>query len=402
MGLMPLRAAQETICAALKSEAAVEEVSLAEALGRVLARDVVAKHDQPPFRASAMDGYAVRAADTPGRLRVVGESVAGRGFAGRVEAGQAVRIFTGAPVPAGADAIAIQEDVRREGDLLDTPATPRQHVREAGRDYKSGAVLIHAGERLDPFHVALAASAGFAALPVLKRPRLALMTVGDELAAPGAALGLDMIYDALGEALSALVHAWGAEVVLAVRLRDDPQAIAAFYAQALALQPSLIVAVGGASVGDHDHSRAALAAAAPRVLVKKVAVRPGKPTWFAQTAQAPILGLPGNPASALVCAHLFLRPALETLQGRESLACVETTPARLIAPVLANGPRAHFLRARLGVDSNGVRTVAPLEDQDSSLLSVFAQANALVHLAPHAAALEPGALVQVLPLDRAR
>jgi molybdopterin molybdotransferase len=377
-----------------------ERVPLDVALGRVLAEPVTASRDQPPFSVSAMDGYAIRAGDTPGVLTVVGEAAAGRGFAGTCEAGMAIRISTGAAVPSGADTIVMQEDAHHDGNRVTVPAAaPGKHIRPRAGDFAAGAVLLAAGRRLDGVAVSLAAASGAAHLPVMRAPRIAILSSGDELAAPGSVPGPFQIYDSGTYGIAALVRGWGGAARRLAVERDDVNAIAAAAAQGLR-DSDLLVVLGGASVGDHDHARPALMQLGLELAVEKIAVRPGKPTWFGVTPSGPVLGLPGNPASALVCAALFLRPLIEAMLGCDPAACAPFRRAHLARPVPANGPREHYLRARLDSEE-GRLTVRAFEDQDSSLISVFAAANALIRLAPDAPAVEQGALVDVLLLDDA-
>jgi molybdopterin molybdotransferase len=389
--------ARKTMLAAV-SPVGLESAALAEALGRVLAQPVIASRDQPPFAVSEMDGYALRVADTPGRLKIIGESAAGHGFAGSCGSGMAVRISTGAALPDGADAVVMQEDARRDGDVIEvSQAVPGQHVRPRAMDFAAGTSLLEAGRRLDGVPLALAAAMGMASLPVARRPRVAILSGGDELAEPGAAPGPFQIFDSGTYGLAALIEAWGGSPNRLALEKDDTAAIARAAERGLA-QSDLLVVIGGASVGDHDHARPALQRLGLELSVQKVALRPGKPTWFGRAGQCPVLGLPGNPASALVCAHLFLRPLLEVMLGRDSDHCVALRRARLVEDLPANGPREHYLRARLSADAQGQATVRAFEKQDSSLLSVFASANALIRLPANAPALAAGDLVDVLPL----
>ncbi len=376
-----------------------EAVALDDALGRMLAQEISARRDQPPFAASAMDGYAVRAADTPGVLRMVGESAAGRGFEGAIEAGDAIRISTGAPLPDGADTIVIQEDAVREGDRVTVPAAKAgRHIRPRGGDFTAGTALLPAKRKLDGVALALAAASGVASLSVARRPRVAILCSGDELVAPGGTPGPFQIYDSATHGVAALIRSWGGIAQRLVLARDHVDEIAVAAQRGLN-DSDLLLVLGGASVGDHDHARPALMRLGLELRVEKIAVRPGKPTWFGVTPHGPVLGLPGNPASALVCAWLFLRPLLEAMLGRDPQACVQLHRARLSHPLPANGQREHYLRARTDIDDQGQLTVRAFEDQDSSLLSVFAAANALIRLEPGADALEDGALVDILPLD---
>jgi len=375
-----------------------ESVALAASDGRVLAQDVRAIRDQPPFAASAMDGYALRAADTPGRLRVIGASSAGAGLAQTLNAGECARIFTGAPLPEGADSIAIQENVTREGEVALIPETPlAQHVRGRGLDFRSGELLLRAGAKLDGVALSLAAAAGRAALSVWRRPRIALMATGDELVAPGETPGPHQIFDSISVGLAALVRAWGGEAHLLKTRGDDIAAIAAEARRGL--ECDLLVTIGGASVGDRDLVKPALATLGVELLVERANIRPGKPVWFgADKVRGRVLGLPGNPASALVCAHLFLQPLMAAMLGRDST--LGFVRAILASDLPANGPREHYLRARLSSDDEARLIVAPFEQQDSSLLSVFRDADALVRLDAHAPALATGALVDILRLGQ--
>jgi molybdopterin molybdotransferase len=387
------RQAMLSAATALESEI----VALASALRRVLAAPVLSTRDQPPFAVSAMDGYALRAADAPGKLRLIGESAAGRGFDGVCGAGQAVRISTGAAVPQGADTVVIQEDVRRDGETVEVPAAkPGANIRPQGGDFKAGAELLSKGRRLDGVALSLAAASGQAELSVMRKPRIAILSSGDELVPPGASPGRWQIFESATFGVSALVSEWGGEATKLAIEKDDVAGIARAAHQGLR-ESDLLVVIGGASVGDHDHARVALMSLGLELLVEKVAVRPGKPTWFGVTGIGPVLGLPGNPASALVCAHLFLKPLIEKMLGRDP--SVKLRKARLAKALPVNGPREHYLRARLDSDDSGTLIVRSFEDQDSSLHSVFAAANALIRLQANALTMNEGALVDVLPLN---
>jgi molybdopterin molybdotransferase len=393
--VMDARAAMLAAITPLGSEIA----QLVGAFGRVLARPVVAERDQPPYSASAMDGYAVRADDTPATLQVIGETAAGRAFKGVFRAGAAVRISTGAPLPGGADAIVIQEDVTRAGDLVTVPpAKVGRHVRPRGGDFEAGTLLLPMGRKLDGVALALAAAAGMASLAVARQPRVAILCSGDELVAPGGLPGPFQIYDSATHGIAALIQGWGGVAQHLVLARDSADDIASAAERGLR-ESDLLVVLGGASVGDHDHARPALVKLGLVFAVEKIAVRPGKPTWFGVTPQGPVLGLPGNPASALVCAWLFLRPLMERMLGRDPSDCTRFRRARLVHPLPANGPREHYLRSQTTMGDDGISSVRAFEDQDSSLLSVFAAANALICLAPNTNALPAGTLVDVLLLD---
>ena len=394
MTVEPARAAMLALCSPL----GVETVPLAEALGRVLAEDVVATRDQPPFAASAMDGWAVRAADGRGSRRIVGESAAGHGFDGGVGPGEAVRIFTGAAVPRGADTVVLQEDAERDGDSVMIPAvTDPRHIRPPGLDFRAGAVLLNSGDRLDPWRLSLAAAAGRASLSVARRPVVAILSTGEEVVEPGETPGPAQIFNSGSTALSGLVTMWGGDPRLQRPVGDDRAAITGAVRH---VRFDLLVTIGGASVGDHDLVKPALEDLGLKLAVESVAVRPGKPTSFGTlTDGRRVLGLPGNPASALVCAQLFLRSILRAMLGADSTP--RLFAARTTTALAANGPREHWVRARLEVGPDGVVTATPLTDQDSSLVTVFAKADALLRREPNAPALGAGDLVHILRLERA-
>jgi molybdopterin molybdotransferase len=397
-GLMSVVQARKAMLAAIRPLQS-ERVALHDALGRVLVEPVIASRDQPPFAVSSMDGYAVRSADTPGNLRVIGESSAGKGFTDDCGPATAIRISTGAALPKGADAIVIQEDVTRSGDQVAVPDTPADaFVRRRGGDFTAGHVLLRAGRRLDGVALALVAASGAASVTVARVPRIAILSSGDELAAPGSVPGPYQVYDSATFGVAGLVRSWGGLPQCLAIARDDVTSVSIAASQGLR-DSDLLVVVGGASVGDHDHARPALEQLGLQLAVGKVAVRPGKPTWFGVTPQGPALGLPGNPASAVVCSFLFLRPLIAAMQGCDSGTVIHR--ARLAVALPANGSREHYLRSRLDADSEGQLRVRAFEDQDSSLLSVFAAANALIRLPPEQTALEAGTVVDVLLLDRA-
>jgi len=374
-----------------------ESVPLAQSIGRVLAQDVAAERDQPPFAASAMDGWAVRAADCPGVLKIVGESAAGHGFEGSVGAGETVRIFTGAAVPDDCDAIVIQEDAERTGDTVRMPAVEvTNFVRPAGGDFAAGAVLLERGARIDPWRLSLAASAGRAEVSVYNQPRVALLSTGEEIVEAPATPGRFQIYDSGVPALATMIEGWGGRVIRTKPVRDELDAVVEALRGADA---DLVVTVGGASVGDHDLVRAAAQALGLSLRVESVNVRPGKPTFFGTLNDGRrLLGLPGNPASAFVCAEMFLRPILSAYQGAATDPV--TITARLEQALPANGSREHWMRAKLTYEGGGV-SVRPYRDQDSSLVSVFARSDALLRRLAGAEAAPEGTVVEVLPLSRA-
>lgn len=395
MNLPSVETARATMLSAIIPLAA-QAVPLSEADGRWLAEPVTARRDQPPFDASSMDGWAVRGADVQpdARLKIVGESAAGHDAGVTVNPGQAARIFTGAALPPGTDRVVIQEEAERDGDtvILAAAADGPTWVRPRGCDFRAGAVLLAAGTRLNPWRLALAASAGRATLACRRRPVVAILSTGDELVAPGAPAGPHQIYDACAPALAAFVRRAGGTAVHLGPARDDEASIlAAIEAGAF----DLLVTVGGASVGDHDRVKPAVRSAGGSLLVEGVAVRPGKPVWFARLADGrPLLGLPGNPASALVCAELFLSPVIAALQGGSA----EATSVRAIleGPLSPNGPREHYMRAVVETDADGVRRARAMGDQDSSLVTVMAAADGLLRRSPREEALEAGAAVEVL------
>jgi len=397
MKLLPVEDARARILAAA-ARPEPEVVALEDCLGRTLAEAVVAVRSQPPFPASAMDGWAMRAADCPGTLRIVGESAAGHAYAGTIGPGEAVRIFTGAAVPAGADWIVIQEDARRDGDRVTVPAAEgSSFVRPEGGDFRAGTELLPAGVRLDPWRLTLAASAGRAALKVARRPRVIVLSTGEEVVEPGGAPGPFQIFNSGTTALTSLLRTWGAEPVALASVGDDEPAIAEPVAAA---GGDLVVTLGGASVGDHDLVKPALARLGLEMAVESIAVRPGKPTWFGTLRDGRrVLGLPGNPASAMVCAELFLRPLVLAMQGADPT--VRIGKARAAAAMAANGPREHWMRARLSWTDDGAVAVSPFRDQDSSLVTVFAEADALLRRPAGAPAVAAGDPVDILTLSRA-
>jgi molybdopterin molybdotransferase len=386
--------AARAVMLAAAGAARTETASLDAACGRVLAETVLAARDQPPFDSSAMDGWAV--CGTQAELRIVGESAAGHGYAGALTEGQAVRIFTGAPVPAGTTRIVIQEEAKRDGDLVRvSPIGETHHIRARGGDFRAGQTLLSPGVRLDPWRIGLAAAAGRASLTVARAPRVVVLSTGEELVPAGTEAGPEQIFDSGSPSLAALITAWGGFPIRLAAAGDRIEAIVGALENA---GGELIVTVGGASVGDHDLVKPALARLGLDLRVETIQVRPGKPTWFGVLADGRrVLGLPGNPASALVCAELFLKPLLMAMQGAEPGP--RLTTARLTRPLPAGGPREHWLRARLSV-RDGVQWAEPMSDQDSSLVTVFAESGGLIRRLPGAVAQNLDTLVDVLALER--
>lgn len=368
-----------------------EQVPLTQAAGRVLVEDVVAARTQPPFAASAMDGYALRGleAEPDAMFKVIGEAQAGKGFDGRVGAGQAVRIFTGAPVPAGADRVIIQEDVDRRGDLitLHRDLSEGDNIRPAGVDFSTGD-RITAPRRLSPADIALAASMNAPMLTVARRPEVALIATGDELVSPGETPGPDQIIASNSYGLKAMFESAGATVRLLPIARDTVESLTAVFD--LAKGADLIVTIGGASVGDHDIVAPVARALGMEQSFYKVAMRPGKPLMAGRIGGAMMVGLPGNPVSSMVCGRIFVLPALAAMQGLPAAAAPETS-AKLTIDLPENGPREHYMRAVLTGED-----VAPMDRQDSSLLSILSTANALLIRPPHAPAAKAGDVVKVL------
>lgn len=362
---------------ALFAPVSVESVPLAKAAGRVLAEDVVAVRAQPPFAISAMDGYALRAADLRAgeALRVVGTAAAGKRFEGTVGVGEAVRIFTGAPIPPGADIVLIQEDADATGGIV----TPRAghdtaaNIRPSGGDFDLGA-RIGAPRRLGPADLALVAAMGADPVRVFRRPVVALLITGDELVMPGETPGPDQVIASNAFGLKAMLEAAGAEVRLLPIARDTAESLDLGFS--LAAGADLLVTIGGASVGDLDLVRPAAAARGLDLEFHRIAMRPGKPLMAGRIGDAAFVGLPGNPVSALVTGRLFLLPAVERMLGLPGEFPARHA-ARLGAPVGANASRTHFMRARVETGPDGWRCT-PFDRQDSSLLSVLAEANALL------------------------
>ncbi|MBE1526035.1 molybdopterin molybdotransferase [Sphingopyxis sp. OAS728] len=373
-GLLPVEEAQSRLIA-LRAPLGSENIAFSEALGRYLSEDVVALRDQPAAPLSAMDGYAIRFDDLPGPWTVIGETAAGAPPARPIGPGEAMRIFTGAMLPAGADTVIVQEDVAHDADMLrltgDGPGTRGRHIRSQAADFAAGDCLLPTGTRLTPGAIAAAAMSGAGQLAVGRRARVAILTTGDELVQPGHPLAPGQIPDSNGAMLSAMLAGEVDGPVLPHHIRDDRETLAKVLKE-LARRHDVIVTVGGASVGDHDHVRGALDDAGGRLDFWKIAMRPGKPLIAGMLGDAILLGLPGNPSSAFVTATLFLLPLVRYLAGaREPLPAVHRAP--LAAPLAEGGGRRDYLRARL---EQGRLT--PMIGQESGRTLPLASANALL------------------------
>lgn len=378
-----------------------ESVPLAEAAGRVLAEPVVALRTQPPFNASAMDGYAVRSADVASalsRLEVIGMAPAGRGFSGSVENGQAVRIFTGAPLPEGADTIVIQENVNDLGGNkieVTEPTAEGRNVRRRGLDFREGDVLLEKGRVLDAAALSLAASANHPALNVVRRPLVAIIATGDELLPPGSTPGPDQIISSNAYGVAAAAQSVGARALDLGIAADRQEAIAALVRKAVDAGADVIVTLGGASVGDHDLIHDVLTGEGMKLDFWKIAMRPGKPLMSGRLGAVRCIGLPGNPVASIVCSQLFLKPLLARLGGRDHGQDVRT--ARLGTAMQANDLRQDYVRAVVR-DDTGKLVATPFGIQDSSMLRTLADANGLIVREPFAPAAEAGAECRVLML----
>jgi molybdopterin molybdotransferase len=399
--LLPVEEALARLLAAVDHPTAIETIRIEQAVTRVLAQPLAATRTQPPFPASAMDGYAVRAADLAvGKpLKLIGESAAGRGYHKPLHPGETVRIFTGAPVPEGADTVLIQENA----DARDDQVTPTQietkgrYIRKAGADFTTGQSFFAAGYRLRPKDMALAASLGMATAQVRRPPRLAVLATGDELVNPGEIPGPDQIIAANHLSVMALAEKAGAEARFLGIARDDLGVLAAAIQTARDWPADILVTMGGASVGDHDLVQQALAIAGMDLAFWRIAMRPGKPLMFGALGETRVLGLPGNPASSVVCAHLFLKPLIAAFLGQPQRD--QTEIGRLGKDLPANDQRQDYLRATLFMGDDGIPVLTPLAQQDSSLTHVLAEADALVIRAPHADAAKAGNACRFVQLD---
>lgn len=392
-GLLPV---DEAVARVLDGVAPLpaEDVALAEALGRVLAAPLAARRTQPPFDVSAMDGYAVRAADAaalPAEWTVIGQAPAGHAFAGRVDPGQAVRIFTGAALPEGADSILLQEDANllSDGRIAAREAVRAgQHVRRRGLDFTEGREMLPAAIRLGMRQLALAAAMNHPSVPVRQKPRVAIIATGDELVPPGPYVADDRIVASNSFGIAALVEQLGGAAIDLGIAPDDKARLAEAIDRAVAAKVDVLVTLGGASVGDHDFAQEVLRERGMALGFWKIAMRPGKPLIFGRLGPMRVLGLPGNPVSSLVCALLFLKPLVEALLGLPTSD--PTVAATLGGPIKANDRRQDYVRASLVQSDAGERIATPLQRQDSSMLSTFAEAGCLIVRPPLAEAAQAG------------
>lgn len=400
MALMPVA---DAYAAVLKDAAALPEemAALDDAFHRTLSRDIAALRTQPPVALSAMDGYAVRAADAVAcaRLKVIGEVAAGRPFDGSVRSSEAARIFTGGVIPAGADTVVIQEDTTRDGDVVtvNEAVAAGKNIRAAGIDFREGDVLLRRGTCLNDRALALAAGMNYPQLPVHRRPKVAILATGDELVPPGTTPAPGQIVFSNVFALAALIRSEGGEAIPLGIARDTLESTTSGIRRARDLGADVLITTGGASVGDHDLVQGALKAEGVDMAFWKIALRPGKPMMNGRLGPMRVLGLPGNPVSSYVCAFLFLVPLIRALSGRTAIDHV-TAQAVLGRELAANDKRQDYLRARLETGSDGVSVAIPVTAQDSSLVANLAAADALIIRAPHAPAAPAGSSCTILRL----
>ncbi|MDP8249414.1 gephyrin-like molybdotransferase Glp [Pseudochrobactrum saccharolyticum] len=403
MALLPVDEALRLLLAD-KMPSGHEQVALHEAGDRVLATSIFASFNQPPFDASAMDGYAIRFADAeqlPVTLKVIGESAAGKGFDGTVRSGEAVRIFTGAPMPAGADTIVIQEDTLQEGNLVTLlrDVDKNRHIRFSGLDFKDGECLLQTGHLLDPASLSLAAASGHAQLQVYKRPKTAILATGNELVPAGTVPAADQIVSSNSYGVAEIVRRNGGTADDLGIVPDDLALIEQSIRNVAASDADILITLGGASVGDHDLVHKALTNCGVELGFYKIAMRPGKPLMFGQLereGKVPllVLGLPGNPVSSLVCSYVFLAPLVARLAGKAATTYIAS--ARLAQDMAANGNRRDYARAALTRNSDGELLATPLPVQDSSMLTVITRADALLIREPFAEAAKAGDRCQIL------
>ncbi|MGJ8528269.1 molybdopterin molybdotransferase MoeA [Maritalea sp.] len=397
MSLLPVADALKIIVDAI-TPLADDLVPLAKANGRILAQDVIATFDQPPFDGSAMDGYALSSDDGAkgNKLQMVGVSAAGEAFTGTLKAGQCTRIYTGAPMPKGADCVIMQEKITSDGDqvILDDDVVAGQNVRNKGNDFASGDALLRSGTKLSPFHLALAAAANHAQLPLRNSPTLTLVATGDELVPPGSTLKKDQIIASNGVGLTPLFVQFGATVKDGGIIKDDRDTLKAELKRLLDEEPDILVTTGGASVGDRDYVKEVLEELGVELSFWRIAVRPGKPLMFGTIGKTTIFGLPGNPVSALVTGTVFVVPAIKAKLGQDPSHKIVKLP--LHGNMSANGPRQHYRRAKLIISENGSLSVDPNMQSDSAHLTSLAQSDCFVVQPPLCAGKGEGEMVDVL------
>ena len=402
--LLPVADALAQILAGAQHPLERESVPLAQAHNRRLARDLAARRTQPPAPLSAMDGYALKRADietVPAVLTMIGTSAAGHGFEGELSTGQTVRIFTGAPLPAGADTIVIQEDTDADGSAITMKESEPlgRHVRAAGLDFKTGDVLLEKGRRLGPAELALAAAMNHSHVEVVKKPLVAILATGDELVAPGTEPGRDQIVASNNFAVAAYVERAGGQVLDLGIAGDNFPAIEGAIGRARAAGADILVTLGGASVGDHDLVQDALKNEGMDLGFWRIAMRPGKPLMHGAINDMQVLGLPGNPVSAIVCAILFLVPLVRALTGDSAAGADPSIPAVLGDAMRENDTRQDYVRARLSGMNSGQPVATPFSRQDSSMLGTLAQSQGLIIRPPFAPAAEKDDPCRVIILD---
>jgi len=378
-----------------------EDISISDARNRILAIDIASSVTQPPRAVSAMDGYAVSVNDlatTPTSLTQIGVSAAGQGFSSKIETGQTVRIFTGAPVPEGANAIVIQEAVEISGDqvIVSDPVPTGKYIRPAGLDFKKGDVLLTAGTQLNYRNLALAAAMNLPWLKVIRKPRIAILSTGNELVLPGEPRGPDQIISSNSIGLAGMVAANGGLPINLGIAKDNPEAIKDIISNISGID--MLVTIGGASVGEYDLIKPVLGEEGLNIIFSRVAMRPGKPLIFGILSGFPMLGLPGNPVSAGITATLFLKPAMDKMLGAEATSHVTET-ATLGRDLDPNDKRQDYLRASVSIGKMGETIATPFSKQDSSMLATFAKAQCLVIRPPFAPALAAGQPVEIIRLD---
>lgn len=399
MALLPVDQALEKLLDGAEPKG-TEKMPISQLRGRILAKDLVSKRTHPPFNASAMDGYAVKykdAAEIGATLKVIGESAAGHGFHGTFGDGESVRIFTGAPVPSTADTILIQENTEKLDDgfvRVTAPAQANRHIRLAGVDFSKDDVLLKKYRKMDYSAITLAASMNYANVEVFQKPLISVLATGDELVSPGEEPGLDQIIASNAFGVMAMCESAGADIFDLGIAQDKLDVIKFSVQKALDSKTDILVTIGGASVGDHDLVQQALTEMGMELNFWKIAMRPGKPLMYGTIDGMRVIGLPGNPASSLVTASLFLAPLVRKLAGRHSTTPIST--AKLSVDLPENDHRQEYMRAYIETDASGEKTVTPFTRQDSSLVRVFADANGLLIRPPNAKSASKGDICGVI------